>query len=538
MPGVPTTPGVSPTTPGTAPPTPGTGQPAIPLPMGVVPLGPTSIARQSRAEYVASVKSLLGVEMTVEVEALPRDAFVPFDNEPSFQAPSSALIQGLGLVAGQAADKALATPAQRLALVGCMPTGPADEACFRSFVEKFGRRALHRPLSAAEVTDFVSFLPTAQQANDFYVGIGLVIQAMLQDLEFVYRTEIGSPVAGMPDAVSLTDWELGARLSYLLWGETPDDTLLANVEKGMLGTAAGFRTEATRLLADPRGIARINRFHSLWLGYEELPHLPALNAAYRTETDALLTRVVFEKGAPWFDLFTSPETYADQQLAPIYGLPTLATPGFSWITYPDATRAGILSQGALLSNGAKNGDSSPTLRGKFILERLLCTPIAPPPPGVNANVPAVGMGGTTCKSDRYAAHASGTCAGCHGQMDPIGFGLENYDTEGRFRTTDPGKPECAIAGTGQIPSLGAFKGPAELGQLLVKSDQLGQCLTDRIVEFAVQRPKSAEDAPAIAALRKNLDGTQFSLRDGLLAWLGSGSFRYRKIEPYTMQVMP
>jgi hypothetical protein len=471
---------------------------------------------------------------------LPTDSFTPFDNSPSYQSPSAALIQGLGVVAEAAAAKALATAELRASTVGCTPASAGDEACFRSFVSSLGRRAMRRPLSEAEVTGFVQrFLPFAQQSNDFYVAAGLAIRTLLQTMEFVYRTEIGSPVQGQADLVALTDWELGARLSYLLWGETPDNALLGAIEQGTLSTAGGLRTEALRLLGDPRGIARVQRFHAMWLNYERLPHSAALSAAFRTETDALVRRVVFDNGAAWSQLFTSTDSYINEELAQLYSMPAPQGGGFAWTPYPDATRRGLLSQGSLLSNGAKGADTSPTRRGKFILEQLLCSPVPPPPPGIDTDEPPAAVGGTNCKTERYREHSvNPDCAGCHSIMDPVGFGLENFDLSGRFRATEDGKPECAISGQGQLPGAGAFTGPAELSQLLTTSDKLGQCLAQRLYEFAVQRPSlpGAPDAAPIQSLAAHLTSAQLSLREAMLAWLDSGAFRYRRIEPFTPEM--
>lgn len=527
-----TTPGMNGTTPGTTSTTPGSGVPgqvAVP----VATLGPTIIPRLSRVEYAASVRALLNVDISAEAtQSLPLDARTPFDNAADEQSPSSALIQGLGVVADVAADRALATPELRAALIGCAPSGPADEACFRQFIQKFGQRALHRPLSAQEVTDFVSFLATAQQANDFNVAVGMVIRAILQDLEFVYRVEIGSPTATDPLLVALTDWELSARLSYLLWGRTPDDTLLNNAQAGMLSTPEGMKAEAARLLGTPEGVSRIQRFHAMWLGYDESQHPPALGQALRTETDALVQRVVFEKDLSWPELFNSPETYVDQQLSTLYGLPAPSSAGFNWTTYTDPLRRGILSQGSLLANGSKNGDTSPTLRGKFILERLLCSPVPPPPPGVDNTTPPAAPG-NNCKSDRYAAHAQGSCAGCHSLMDSVGFGLENFDGQGRFRDHDLDRPECLVSGNGQL-GTSAFRGPAELGQLIMQSEKVVPCLAQFVYQFAVQKQVGPADVAGISAFQAQLTGAQVSLKRALLEWIGTGAFRYRRIQPFTL----
>ena len=164
-------------------------------------------------------------------------------------------------------------------------------------------------------------------------------------------------------------------------------------------------------------------------------------------------------------------------------------------------RRGILSHGSLLSNGVRGSDTSPTRRGKFVSERLACTPIPPPPDDVNADEPPPDVSGQNCKADRYEAHRTqARCAGCHALMDGIGFGLENYDARGAYREHDDGKPECAIEGRGELQGVGAFSGPAELAALLAGSGELTSCLIQRLYQLGVGRDPLPQDMPLLDAL--------------------------------------
>lgn len=498
---------------------------------GALGLGANGITRLSREEYRSTLRSLLGVDVGVDAELLPADSFAPFDNDYTLQVPSRALVEGLKAVAERAATRVFADPALRAALVGCTPASANDAGCLRDFVARFGRRALRRPLAPAEVEAYLAFLPFAAASNDFYTAASMVVRAMLQDLELAYRVEIGEPVAGAAGVYRLGDFELASRLSYLLWGENPDDALLDQAGRGQLRSDADVRAAAERLLADPRGLRRIERFHALWLGYDTLPHAPELNAAMRAETDALVARVIFEQQRPWLDLFTAQETWANAALADSYGLSGAPASGFAWLRYPDGQRRGLLAHGSVLSNGVSGGDTSPTRRGKFIQERLACTPIPPPPAEVKADEPPPSVAGKNCKADRYAAHRSqATCAGCHSLMDGVGFGLENYDVRGRYRAHDEGKPECVIDGQGDLPGSGAFRGPGELGALMVASGSLTRCLVERVYQFAVGRAVRPEDASLVAALADRGGGAQLSLRRLVLDWVSSEGFRTRTVD--------
>lgn len=491
--------------------------------------GASGISWLSREEYASTVRALLGVDIGSDIELLPADSFTPFDNDYTLQVPSRALVEGLKAVAERAVAKVLADQGLRATLVGCAPTGPDDADCFGEFIRRFGRRALRRPLTSDEVEEYMALLSFARSSNDFDVAVGMATRAFLQDLEFVYRFEIGQPVR--PGVVALTDWEMASRLSYFLWGRNPDDELLDLAEAGELQTRAGVRSAAERMLADERGRRRIERFHALWLGYERLPHVVELNAAMRQETDALIRRVVFEEDRSWLDLFTSTETYVNATLGQLYGLPDAPGQGFGWVSYPTDDRLGILSHGTLLSNGVKFGDTSPTLRGKFVRERLMCLPIPPPPDNVAADEPPPDTGGANCKYDRYEAHrAVASCAGCHKLMDGIGFGLENFDATGSYRAHDPEKPECQIAGAGEIPGIGMFRGPKELGQLLVESGRLETCLVERLYQAGLGRAPRSDDVSILEDLSTRFRDSGFRLRELVLDWVSSDAFRHRVID--------
>lgn len=507
----------------------GTGGGAATGVAGPLLRGPTGLARLSREELATTIVALLGVDAGADLDLLPADSLTPFDNDYTLQPASRPLIEALKAVAERSVARALADPALRKALVGCTPAGSADEKCLRDFIVRFGRRALRRPLEAAEVDAYAAFIAFAQSSNDFYSAVSMVVRAMLQDLEFIYRIEVGQPIADRPGTFGLTDWEIASRLSYFLWGANPDDQLLDDAAAQKLGTAAGRQAAAARLLADARGTGRIQRFHALWLGYERLPFAPSQAAPMRKETDALV-KAVFD-GRPWTDLFTATETYVNDELSKTYGLPSPGGADFAWVAYPSPDRRGILSHGSVLANGIKVLDSSPTLRGKFVRERLQCRPVPPPPPGVNVDLPPEPTAsGSQCKSDRYAAHRVGTCAACHSFLDGVGFGLDNYDPAGRYRSTDDGLPSCPIEGTGSLGDGKTFHGPAELGAQLVASGEVAACAVRHLYQFSIGREIRDADAAAVGALAADFKSSLFDLRRLLLDWVGSDSFRERVID--------
>jgi len=493
--------------------------------------GATGMRRLSQGEVRAALTALLGSDPGADVELLPEDRRTPFDNDYTTQEASTALVEGAKAVADRAAERLLADPVQRDRVVGCAPTGPADDACLRQFVTRFGRLAWRSPLEAEEIDHFVEVAGAAAVLRgDFMVGVSLVVRALLQSPRFLYLVEIGAPVARTPGLVRLTAFEVAARLAFFLWGAPPDDALLDDAAAGRLDSAEGIRATAERMLGDPRARAQVDRLHAMWLGYERIQLSADLATRMRAETDALVERVVFDDDASWLDLFTASDTFVDDTLAAHYGLPLPGSDAPVWVPYGDSGRGGLLSHGSFLSVVPKFGDTSPTQRGKLIRTRLLCQEIPPPPPNVNADEPPVSET-SNCKWDRYAAHRStGSCRSCHEQMDPIGFGLERFDETGAYRLHDDGAPECAIAGEGELVGVGTFQGPAELGALLAGSAEFDACFVSQLFGFAAGRTHREEDAVWLDEMTDRFREGDHRLDALLVAYVTDPMFRHRYVE--------
>lgn len=494
-------------------------------------VGVSGLRRLTAVEYAATVQDLLGVDVDAAL-LLPEDWRQPFDNDYTTQVASQALIEGAELLAADVAALALATPAARDAVVGCQPADATDVECLRSFLARFGRRALRRPLTASELDRYAGLIAEAEESGDFYAAVDVALRAFLQHPEFLYRVELGTPVPDAPGVFRLSDHEIATRLSYFFWGSTPSDALLDLADAGQLGTPEEIAAAAEAMLDDPRARARVGRFHALWLGYEQLPHAPELARAMMAETQALIDRVVFEDGLPWQELLRAEETFVDATLAGHYGLPAPAeaTGGPQWVGYGDSGRQGLLSHGTFLSAMAKVDDSSPTKRGILVRTRLMCQDIPPPPPNVNVDdtEPPEGV----CKEEFYReTHAQGNCVGCHALMDPIGLGLESYDHRGAFRTVENDDPSCTISGEGSIDGQ-AFSGPAELSDLLLDSGTLNRCVTHQLYRFAMGRSElEAVDEAFVGVLVDELGTTEdFDLGALLVRFASDEAFALRREE--------
>ena len=492
----------------------------------------TGIRRLTAVEYNAAVKDLLQVDIASET-VLPEDQRGPFDNDYTHQLASEALINSADVLASDIAAKVIADTGLRAKLVPCTPSGPSDAACYSEFIHTFGRRAFRRPLASEEVTRFGAFLTHATEENDFWVAVESALLAFMQHPAFLYRAEVGTPVPGKPGVYRLTDHELATRLSFLLIGSTPPDSLLDAADAGKLATPAGVVAAAKELLEDDRAKRQVARFHSMWLGYEKLPHSASLSAAMQQETQALLNKVIFEDKSPWLDVLTSTQTFVTPELATHYGLGAPSNSSGDWVSYGNEPRQGLLSHGSFLSAVAKFSDTSPTQRGLLIRHRLLCEEIAPPPPSlkVNADEPPEGSDPNACKSERYNMWKTDGCSLCHTKMEPIGFGLENFDTAGRYRTHETDRPDCPISGQGELDGIGSFSGPVDLSNRLIEAGGIESCVAAYYVRYALGRYELDErDETFVARMMQDVPRGEFRLEELILRVVSQETFRLRREE--------
>ncbi|MEJ7730794.1 MAG: DUF1592 domain-containing protein [Polyangiaceae bacterium] len=515
------------------------GSDPVKPPAEAAEVGVSGLRRLTSVEYRTTVRDLTGVDVDDAELVLPTDDRTPFDNDFTKQTASQALIDGAELAAGEVATEVVADPALRAELMSCEPTGADDEPCFRTFLAEFGRRALRRPVTDAETEVFVTkFMPHAATAGDFWVAVDSALRAFLQHPAFLYRVEMGQPVDGVAGLFRLDDWEVATRLAYLIWGSAPPDWLLDDAASGAIPDGERRREAVNTLLEDPHALDRLERFHAMWMAYEALPHAPELAAAMNAETRALLEKYVLEDRRPWTDLLTADETWLTPSLAEHYGLeaPVMSegSEAGGWVSYGDSGRRGLLSHGSFLSAVAKFEDTSPVQRGLLIRTRLFCQEIGKPPPElmVNTDEPPNLGGPDACKQDKYVMWKTDGCKTCHALLEPVGFGLESYDSAGRFRETEPDRPDCPIDGKGTLEGVGAFTGPAELGALMIEAGGVDACVATMLHRYAAGR-FHLDDADK-ALIERLVEATKKNGGIDLVTLLGelvaSESFRFRREE--------
>jgi hypothetical protein len=502
-------------------------------PVEALPGPPTRTSgsrRLTRQEYARSITRLLGSDVPVDTTLLPEDTLTPFDNDVLEQSPSMLLVESAESLAEDIAKFVTGTPARLQKILPCTPAAStatgADPACFDRFVQGFGRRVLRRPLAADEITAMNEIVSYGKAPGTFADAVNVALRVFLMHPEFLYRIELG--MAAGKNRVRLNGYEMAARISFLLQGATPDDALLMAAQTGKLDNVEGRRQEADRLIKTEEGKQQVRRFHAFWLGYSRLDSAP-LQRKLRTETDALVDRAS-EPGRDWRELLLSDATDIDAELANHYGMLAGGGSGFGWVDYGSAPRRGILSHGMFAAAGAKFADTSPTRRGKFIRERFLCQviPLPPAEASVDVDLPPGGNAASGCKTDRYKQHREdATCAACHAFMDPIGFGLENFDELGRYRTHDRDRPDCPIDGKGALDAQTPFTGAKELATLVADSPQLGPCVSQHFIRFAAGRALDGDDIRRAQWLGDEMGKAGNSLTAMLLSYVSHADFGFR-----------
>ena len=499
--------------------------------------GSRSLLRLTNVEYSQTVSDLLGEPADAASRFdFPEDARGHgFDNNVDLLHVSTAHAQQYATAAAAIALATFATPERRALVLSCDATSGAP--CLTAYVRTLGRRMFRRPLTDAEVSAYVSLCMKAASATDPNAGPSVALEAMLQSPNFLYRTQVGTPDAKNPGVVGLTGFELAARLSYFLFGTSPDDALLDQVQAGALDDAAGAKKLVIQMLADPRARRGVQRFYSQWLPLTEisgatadLERVPngdlALGAEMVQETTRFVDDVLWDSGGTVTDLLTARYTFVDAAVATIYGVD--APPqGWQRIDFPASSpRAGLLTQPSLLAAGSHGvARPSSTRRGEMVREQLLCVDIPSPPPGV-AGSPPVPKAGET-EQQTFAQHTTDvSCATCHTLMDPIGWGLSGFDGGGKIRTKDSNGQAISVAGQITGFSMPAFTGPVELGQKIAASDDFKGCFARQLFRYTFARVEQPADANGIAELRAGFEASQWDLPKALATLVESNAFRY------------
>ena len=445
---------------------------------------------------------------------LPGDEFSRGDREPR-------LVSGVKVDGPFNSPGVSDTPSRRKIFV-CRPDSKAPErTCARRIAASLARGAFRRPVTEQDVDGLMPFFDKGRDGG-FDAGIEQLIAAVLVSPEFLYRT-IHTPAASATirpaatspaarsAAYSLTDLELASRLSFFLWSQGPDETLLAVAAAGKLSAPLALQAQALRMLKDPRASRLVRNFAIRALDLDKLdqvvpdPNLfPTFSNALRrdmsTEVESFISSILLED-RDIGDLLTADHTFLNDRLAKHYGIPAVYGPQFRRVTLDDARRWGLMGKGAVLLRTSYGDRTSPVLRGAWVLGKLMGTPPTPPPPDVDTDLSqAKGEMPKTLRARLEQHRSKPGCNQCHGVIDPIGLALENFDAVGRWRDVDQ-EAKAPIDARTVLPNGTPVNGPADLRDALFGGrDLFVRAFTEKLMMYALGRELQAYDMPQVRAV--------------------------------------
>lgn len=500
-----------------------------------IALAPPHLRRLLTRQYVNAVGDLLGPEAAAA--ANPAGDI----SSQGFEAIGASMfaVSSSGVQQYESSSRAIAAAARAAGAFdahhACLPAQPADEACFREFIERFGLRAWRRPLETVEIDSWVAVAMAAAQDPElgtFEHGLEWVAVGFLQSPNFLYQVEIGKDSTALNRR--LDSYEMATRLSFFLNDTAPSAALLDAAKDGDLDSAAGVREAAAAMLESPAAKGALRGLYAERFLVRDVDGLQKdefeypqwgdeLAASFQEESLRLLDEVVWTDDLDWKAILTAEHAWVDANIAPVYGVPAPSV-GFVRTDLPaEQGRAGLLTQGGTMSLLAHPNSTSPTRRGKFIQERLLCNVISPPPPDVDISLPPDPPTGPVTMREKLIQHQEDpTCATCHVQMDNAGFALEHFDAIGQWRATDQG---LEIDDSGDIPGLGTFDGSRGLGAFLAEQPAVDRCMALTIFRHALGRAPAIEEAPIVDALALAFETNDGRIKGFLLDLVTSDAFR-------------
>jgi hypothetical protein len=447
------------------------------------------IRRLSKTEYGNTLHDLFGVDPSV-VGDLPDEVMgAGFTNSVSPLLMEQCLAIANDVLAKMPAD------AQKKLFGSKSP----DEVA-----RTVARRAYRRPPTPVEIDVLMKVYALAiEKGRSPSEALRLLVKAVLVSPQFLFITPDGD-AAPAGDIVPLGDHQLASRLSYLLWATTPDAELTSLADKGTLHEPAVLAAQVRRLLADPRSRALFDGFGAQWLGLDKLagktfdaakfPQMtPALRASM-VEEARLLFEAILREGGSIASFIDCDYTFLNETLAPIYGVKGVSGAALRRVPLKDANRGGVLTMPGILAMSSFPNRTSPVNRGVWVLEQVLGEHVPPPP----ANVPPLEkqdpqkVANLTLRQRTEMHRSNPTCASCHKVLDPIGFGLENFDAIGRWREKD--EAGGAIDATGELPGDLRFSTPKELKKIIgARLDDFCRNLTGRLLAYALGRQLEGYD---------------------------------------------
>ena len=518
--------------------------------------GPAPLRRLTRAEYNRTLHDLLGVEFDVaEAVGLPEEGGQGFDNLAAGLTLSPALMEKYFAAADKALDRffAVADPkttvfrdanAKRRAqqaydAVFFVKPGKdsAEREAAQKIIECFVRRGFRRLPTEAETGRLLKIYDAATTKGEpFDAAVRRMLKPVLVSPHFLYRVE--KEQGGAKEPYRISDHELAVRLSYFLWATMPDDELAKLADEGKLAAPEMLEKQVRRMLADPKARALTERFAVQWLQLGKLATARPSTEFFPTFTQKL-RQAMYDETTTFFDklreedrnlveLLDADYTYLNADLAKHYGISGIEGPQLRHVALkPEEHRGGLLGMGSILALTSHTSRTSPTMRGKWILEVLFGTPPPPPPPDAGVLKEEKDKKAPKSFREQLASHATEPrCVSCHKRMDPLGFALDNYDAVGAWRDSAGGQK---IDATGQLPSGVQLNGAADLKQVLLKrKPEFLRNLTEQMLIYALGRDLQYFDEPTLREITAALDKNDNRFSILVLGVVKSYPFQHRR----------
>ena len=423
----------------------------------------------------------------------------------------------------------------------CHPANPAGELpCAHRIFLNLATRAFRRPATEADLTAPLAFYRMGYQQGGFESGIEAGLTAILASTKFLFRVEPPPAGAGPGTVFPLRATQLASRLSFFLWSSGPDAELLRAATAGELDTPAGIQAQVHRMLADPRAHSLVDNFAFQWLeiskidGVEPTPTLYPdfdrdVRDGLREEIRLFLDDILLGNHSV-LELLDSDETFLNERLARLYGVPGIQGAQFRRVRLTDPNRFGLLGKGAVLMATSYGNRTAPVLRGAWILDNITGTPPTSPPPGITPLAETEpGKQAETVRERLERHRANPSCNACHGILDPLGFALENFDVVGawRDRDLDAGTP---IDARGRLADGSEVSSPAQLREVLMRRpDQFVQTLTEKLMTFALGRGLDYHDMPAVRAIVRAADRQHDTFESIVQGIVAAPAFRMQEV---------
>jgi len=517
----------------------------LPVKAGLRTVGVTFLRDSTKPEIAAPAGRRGGAPPAPPAPRAPAELDIRLDGAElrRFRIPSfNDGLPGLDklIIAGPYSTTSRGDTPSREKIFVCHPAIAKDEApCAKTILANLAHHAFRRPVTDADLEPLLAFYNAGRQEGDFDHAIEKSLRALLVSPDFIFRAE-HDPRGATPGTVCrISDVELASRLSFFLWSSIPDDELLGLAEKGKLKDPAVLEAQVHRMLDDPRSGALVSNFAGQWLSLRNLAVVKPdpdvfpefdenLRQDFRQETELFFANVLREDHS-MLELLDANYTFLNDRLAEHYGIPNVYGSQFRKVMVAGDHRGGLLGQGSILTVTSYPDRTSVVQRGKWILEALLGMPPPPPPPDVPDLKPQGKDGRKLTMREQMEQHrTNAVCASCHTRMDPLGFALENYDGDGKWRDQDAGS---LINASGRLPDGSQFAGPEELKKTLVTSrrDEFVNTVTEKLLMYALGRGLEYYDKPSVRSIAREAAQHDYRMSALVIGIVKSTPFQMRRV---------